>query len=395
MRKLSWALAALVLVGFVGCASQSETSMKIYVQQKLYDKAITQGNIALQKTPDSGDVHYFLGAAYFGKDNELKTDAEGYADSSALFLDKAYGHFTKAKELAPGSWGRDCDDNIVSMFGRHYNRGVIATKKNAHEEAAMEYRLATIADPLNYEGYYAHAAALAPMAMEAKRAGQDEKFTELAGAVIKDLDKVISLNPSRKEHVVSAWQSKGEMLYQSGDTEAAQEAYKKAVELDPENYDLMATLAERFYNAQDYDNAALYFAQSLAIQERLNLIDPTDVDTYMAMAAALTRLNRRDEAVLAYEKALALKPNDPDILYGIMVAQYKSGEAAEKEGRMDEAKQYCGQCIETGNQLITIDATRPEAWQVRGYCKRIVGDTAGAAVDLKRFTELRSQSSSR
>ena len=395
MRKLSWAVAALVLAGFVGCASQSETSMKIYVQQKLYDKAIAQGTLALQKTPENGDVHYFLGASYFGKDEQLKTDGEGYADSSALFLGKAYTHFVKAKELAPGAWGKASDDNIVSMFGRHYNRGVIASKKNAHEEAALEYRLATIADPENYEGYYAHAAALAPMAMEAKKSGQDEKFMEVSEAVLKDLDKVISLNPAKKEHLVSAWQSKGEILYQRGETDTAQEAYKKAVELDPENYDLMATLAERFYNAQDYENAAIYFAQSLAIQERLNLIDPTDVDTYAALAGAYTRLNRRDESVQAYEKALVLKPGDPDIMYGIMVAHYKSGEAAEKEGKMDEAKQYCGKCIDVGNELIRIDANRPEAWQVRGYCKRIVGDTAGAAVDLKRFTELRSQSSSR
>jgi len=369
MRKLSWALAALALFGWLGCASQSETSLKIYVQQKLYDKAIAQGNMALQKTPDNADVHYFMGAAFFGKDTDLKTDAEGYADSSAHYLSEAYKHFTRAKELSPGQWGKDCDDNIVSMFGRHYNRGVIASKKNDHTEAAM--------------------------AMQAKKDDQEDKFMELSGVVIKDLQKVIDLNPSKREHLVSAWQSMGEMQYQRGEIEQAQASYKKAVELDPENYDLMATLADRFYNAQDYENAASYWAQSLAIQERLNLIEPTDVETYTALAAAYNKLNRRDEAVQAYEKALALKPNDPDIMYGIMVTYYKSGESAEKEGRMDEAKQYCGKCIDVGNDLIRIDSQRPEAWQVRGYCKRIVGDTPGAAIDLKRFQELRSQSSSR
>jgi tetratricopeptide (TPR) repeat protein len=395
MRKPAWALAALVVVGFLGCASKEQTSLKIYVQQRLYDKAITQGSMALKKTPDNGDVHYFMGAAYFGKDNDLKTDIDAYADSSALFLQEAYKHFTKAKELAPGAWGKDCDNNIVSMFGRHYNRGVIASKKNDHATAALEYRLATLADPENYEGYYAHAAALAPLAMENKKNGDEAKFMELSDAVLKDLEKVISLNPQKKEHLVSAWQSKGEIQYQRNDMQAAQESYKKAVELDPENYDLMETLARRFFNAQDYENAANYFEQSLGIQERLNLIEPGDVETYLALASCYSKLSRRDEAIAAYEKALKIKPGDPDILYGIMVAQYKSGEAAEKEGRMDDAKGRCNKCIEVGNELIRLDPQRPEAWQVRGYCKRIVGDTAGAAIDLKKFNELRSQSSSR
>jgi protein O-GlcNAc transferase len=395
MRKLSWALAALALFGWIGCATQSETSLKIYVQQKLYDKALAQGNLALQKTPDNADVHYFMGAAFFGKDTDLKTDAEGYADSSAHYLSEAYKHFTKAKELAPGQWGKDCDDNIVSMFGRHYNRGVIASKKNDHTEAAVEYHLATIADPQNYEGYYAHASALAPLAMQAKKDDQEDKFMEMSGAVIKDLQKVIDLNPSKREHLVSAWQSMGEIQYQRGEIEQAQASYKKAVELDPENYDLMSTLADRFYNSQDYENAASYWAQSLAIQERLNLIEASDVSTYTALAAAYMKLNRRDDAIQAYEKALALKPDDPDILYGMMVAYYRLGESAEKEGRMDEAKQYCSKCIDVGNDLIRVDSQRPDAWQVRGYCKRIVGDTPGAAIDLKRFQELRSQSSAR
>jgi hypothetical protein len=77
--------------------------------------------------------------------------------------------------------------------------------------------------------------------------------------------------------------------------------------------------------------------------------------------------------VQAYEKALVLKPGDPDIMNGIMVAHYKSSEAAQKEGRMDEAKQYCGKCIDVGNELIRIDPNRPQAYQLRAVCKRIVG----------------------
>jgi tetratricopeptide (TPR) repeat protein len=395
MRNVLLGLGALILVALAGCASKEQTSLKIYVQQKLYDKAIAQGGQALQKTPDNGDVHYFMGAAYFGKDNDLKPEAEGYADSSAAFLAEAYKHFMKAKEVSPGPWGKSCDENIVSMFGRHFNRGVIAAKKGENDLAALEYRLATIADPENYEGYYAHAAALAPLAMKAKKDGDDAKFKEMSDAVLKDLDKVIASNPPKKEHLVSALQSKGEIHYQRGEVKEAQAAYSKAIELDPENYELMTTVAERYFNAGSFEDAANYFEQSLGIQERLNLIEDSDVETYGILGACYNKLGKRDEAIAAFEKASKLKPNDPAIMYNIMVQQYKAGEAAEKEGQMAEAKDRCNKCIALGNDIIRLDANRADAFQVRGYCKRIVGDTAGAAIDLKRFNELRTQSSSR
>jgi tetratricopeptide (TPR) repeat protein len=391
MRKLSLALGASLLAGLLGCASKEQTSLKIYVNQKLYDKAIAQGGVALAKTPDSGDTHYFMGAAYWGKDNDLKPEAETYAESSEVFVKKAYYHFMKAKELAPGPWGKDADENVVAMFGRHYNRGIVSTKKGEHATAAVEYRLASFADPENYQGYYAHAAALLPMAMNARRSNDEKKFLEMSDAVLGDLQKVIDLKPTEREVQVSAWQSLGEVQYLRGDTKSAQESYGKAVELDPENYELIATFADRYYNAEDWQSAASYYEQSLAIQERLNLIEESDVELYGALAGAYGKLNKRDEAVVALEKALKLKPNDPDIMYNIMVQHYKAGEAAEKEGQMDVAKEHCHRCIQVGNDLIRVDANRMEAWQVRGYCKRIVGDTAGAALDLKKFQDLRGR----
>lgn len=393
MRKLILVgLGALVLWGLMGCATKEATSLKIYVQQKLWDKAITQGNQALLKTPDDGNTHYFMGAAFYGKDVDLKPEAPDYADSSELYLKQAYEHFTRAKSLAPGDWGKSADDNIVSMFGRHYNRGVIATKKNDHTTAAVEYRLAQLADPENYKGYYAHAAALWPLSLEAKAKGDDAKFMEFSEVVLKDLDKVLELKPTDKDELVSTWQTRGEVLYKRGDIAGAQESYGKAVELDPENYELMLTVAERFYNANDFENAANYFAQALGIQERLNLIEESDVDAYLALGNAYTKTNRRAEAIDAFQKALDLKPNDPSVMYSVMVSHYKTAEAAEKDGKMDEAKAACAKCIAIGNDIVRVDSGRPEVWQVRGYCKRIAGDTPGAASDLKKFNELRQTS---
>ncbi|MFQ5599082.1 MAG: tetratricopeptide repeat protein [Candidatus Krumholzibacteriia bacterium] len=396
MRTYTVALIALLIVGIaVGCASKKKTSMKIYVQQELYDKAILNGEQELLVSPEDGDTHYFLGAAYFGKDHKLKPESESYADSSAEYLEKAFHHFTKSKQYAESSWGKDADDNIVSMFGRHYNRGVIATKKSDHATAALEYRLATIADPENYQGYYARAGSLWFLAKDAQKRGDDAEFEEITAAIVKDLDRVIELEPEEKETTIAVHQTKGDVLYKRGDLEGAQAAYKRAVQLDPENYSLMVTMAERFYNEQDWDNAVGYFQDALSVKGRLNLIEPDDSAAYSALGNALSKLDRRDEAIVAYHKALELTPNDAAVLYNIMVNHYKQGDKAEKDGDVPAAKQHYNQAIEIGNELIGMDAKRPEYWQVRGLCKRGVGDFAGAARDLKEFQDLRGGSGGR
>ena len=389
MRRYTMAVVVALAVGFLGCASKEKTGMKIYVQQKLYDKAIAQGTAALAQNENDGDTHYFMGAAYFGKDNDLSTEAPEYADSAEAWIGKSYMHFTKSKQLAEASWGVSADENIVSMFGRHFNRGVIAQRNNDHKTAAMEFRLATLADPENYTGYYQHAQALLDQANEAKKAGKEDEFMSITEGVLKDLDRVLELDPKEKEVLVTVHQARGEVLYRRGDLPGAQESYKKAIALSPENHQLILTVADRYYNANDWENSAALYQDALSIKERLNIIDDKDIPNYSALGNALSQLNRRPEAIANYEKVLALKADDTGTLYNLMVTLYKAGEESEKGGDMPTAKQYYAKAISLGDQLIGIDAKRPEYWQVRGLCKRGVGDFAGAARDLKEYQDLK------
>jgi len=389
MQRYLMAIIAMLVVGGLGCASKEKTGMKIYVQQKLYDKAIEQGGTALAQNPEDGDTHYFIGAAYFGKDTDLSTEAPDYSDSSAVFLENAFKHFTRSKELAETSWGASADDNIVSMFGRHYNRGVIATKNGDDATAAMEYRLATIADPENYRGYYARAGALWELAKAAQKDGDDAEFERITKSIIENLDRVLELDPEDKETRIAVYQTQGDVLYKRNELEPAQAAYKRAVQLDPENYKLIITMAERFYNDKDYENAAAYFQDALSVRERLGLIDESDIANYSALGISLSQLERRDEAIHAYEKVIAIKPNDTPTLYNLMVTHYLAAEDASKNGDVPTSKQHYNMAISLGDQLIGMEPSRADFWRVRGLCKRGVGDFAGAARDLKEFQDLK------
>jgi tetratricopeptide (TPR) repeat protein len=365
--------------------------MKIYVQQGLFDKAIDQGLTELKTNPQDGDTHYFVGAAYFGKDGQLNPETPGYADSSESYLSKAYYHFSQAKGYSESSWGLDADNNIVSMFGRHYNLGVMAAKRGDHATAATEYRLSSIADPENFKGYYAHGGAVWELAREAKKKGDDAEFEELSAIVLGDLNKVLLLGADDKETTIAVHQTIGDVEYSNGNNQAAQDAYKKAIALSPENYNLMITMAERFYTENDYEHAAGMYQDAMSVKERLNLIDKDDATVYSSLGHSLSQLNRRDEAIAAYEKVLEIDPTDANTRYNIMVTFYKSGEQAEKDGNTTASKQYYNRAVEIGNELIGVDPSKPEYWQVRGLCKRGLGDFAGAARDLKEYRNLRGQ----
>ena len=393
MRRYTMAIIATLVLGALACSSKEKTGMKIYVQQKLYDKAITQGTQALAQNENDGDTHYFMGAAYFGKDEGIATDAPGYVDSCSVWLAKAFDHFTKAKRLAEASWGVSADENIVSMWGRHFNRGVIAMKNNDFKAGADEFKLATIADPDEYKGYYQHAQALLGLANAAKKLDKQDEFMALTDVVVKDLERVLEIDPRDKDVTVTVHQGMGEVLFERGDLKAAQESYKKAVQLSPENYNLILTMADRFYNVQDWEAAAGYYGDALSIKERLNLVDKKDIPIYGARGTCLSKLNRRAEALDAFEKALALDPSDSGSLYNLMVTRYQAGLEAEKAGDMVTSKQFYSQAIPLGDQLIGLEPSRPEYWQVRGLCKRGVGDFAGAARDLKEYQDLKGGSS--
>jgi len=395
MRTWIRVFTALGVAGLAATAvaggGVNKTSMKIYVQQKLYDKAIAQGMLALAADPKDGDTNYFLGVSYFSKDNELKPESATYADSSEIFLSKSFEYFGKAKELAAKDWGKSADDNIVSMFGRHYNRGVIAAKKNENSTAAVEYRLATIADPENYQGYYAHAAALWPLAMEAKKKDDEAKFTEMANVAIKDLDKVLELKPAEKEKIVAVHQTRGEILWKLGRKQESQDAFAQAVELDPENYEMLGTLGGRFLNDGDLENAAKYLSMCLDVQKSVNAIDADDADTYRVLGGVQVKQQKWDEAFAAYNSALELRPDDAGVTYDIAAGRCKYGDALEKGGKTEEAKAQYTEGVKAITKLVQSPDAKPEYYQVLAFCKSRLHDPAGAAIALKRAEELRGK----
>jgi hypothetical protein len=98
---------------------------------------------------------------------------------------------------------------------------------------------------------------------------------------------------------------------------------------------------------------------------------------------------RWQQMLQAWQESLAVHPGSENAMYNLMVAHYKAGRAADEAGRADLAKTHYSDGLTMCRKLLSVNDTRAEYWQVCGYCKRGIGDTDGAAQDLKRFSELR------
>lgn len=134
-----------------------------------------------------------------------------------------------------------------------------------------------------------------------------------------------------------AYKNLGQVNHERGDMEAAIVNFQEALSRNPQYAPAHFAWANLLYSRGDLPAAATHFQQALAMQDdpetRLRLADTLDgmghhqkaVDLYLAVAAvkpddvgvlnnlglALFKLERADEAIACFQKAIALDPNNP------------------------------------------------------------------------------------
>jgi len=106
-------------------------------------------------------------------------------------------------------------------------------------------------------------------------------------------------------------------------------------EISDEDLDLLEEFleqAEEFFKEENYEEAILYYDKVLAI-------DSTEIDALIGMAFALDSIGKHEEATSYFDAVLAIDSTDSDALFGIALA-------LENLGRDDEAISYYNQAIE-------------------------------------------------
>ena len=123
-------------------------------------------------------------------------------------------------------------------------------------------------------------------------------------------------------HSSSAWLVLGNAARQMGDREKAIAYYQRSAEFDEDTAFEAMNNWGALISASDPAQALTLFDRSLAINANF-------VDAYVNKGNALARLQRFDEAISCYRKALAMEPTKQDAAKNLQVVESMKAEAAQ------------------------------------------------------------------
>lgn len=122
--------------------------------------------------------------------------------------------------------------------------------------------------------------------------------------------------------VPATYRLMGRSLKTSGDFDAAADAYRRSLEMQPTNVEGLGGLADTLYEAGRYEEAAEGYRRLL---ERA----PSSAEAHNNLGLALVGLGREPDAVPEFEQAAALRPDDVRFVRNLGHALSGSGRPAE------------------------------------------------------------------
>ena len=126
--------------------------------------------------------------------------------------------------------------------------------------------------------------------------------TRLAAATAKQETAPASQAPSRAQ------------LREMADTQAAPLLGK--LKADPANSDLLISVGNLYYDAQQYPVAVDYYARALKVK-------PADAAVRTDMGTAFWFMGNADRAIGEFDKALIYVPNNPNTLFNLGLVKWK------------------------------------------------------------------------
>jgi tetratricopeptide (TPR) repeat protein len=247
-----FALFSLMLVLFIGCASEELTSAKLYIQQQDWDNAEIYLVKALAVEPENPEIPYLLGDLIYGRKMEWVKMNEMFDKALSLGADKVI--------LQGGKVG----DYVAQSQEKHwvtiYNKGI---------------------------SYF----------NEFRKSGDGQDSPILQDA-IASFNTATEVNPNNGQ----AYGILANCLFASGDLESALDAVIIGAAKDPENFDLNMTAGKMFGLADDKESALIYYKHAVDI-------DPTNSLARRQLAQMYYDVGDKEMSLATYEEAIAEETN--------------------------------------------------------------------------------------
>ena len=251
-------------------------------------------------------------------DQALKEDPKfalaytGVAQASLRMNDIKKDAFWAQKALAAAQQAQQINDKLPEV---HWMLGAVYRATGKYSEAIAELNRAQTLAPNSDDVY--------------RRLGSAYLVSGNAPRAIEAYQKGVELNP----YYWINQNSLGNAYYQSGEYNKALEAFKKVTVLEPD-------VNLGFENAAAMLVQEGKYAESIPYLEKAIQIEP-DSAAYANLGTAYSFMKRYAEASQAFEKAVALDPNDTVMAVGL-------GDAYHSSGQTDKARAAYQQAITLG-----------------------------------------------
>jgi tetratricopeptide (TPR) repeat protein len=272
-----------------------ERLAEIYAKSQRLREAVEQAQETLKTDPNNVDAHRLLARIYV---RELGDLSAGEVQKETL--EKAIAQFQEILKIQP-------DDVYSGLWLARLDRF-----ENKHSEAETVLR-----------GLLARDAANGPALEQLSQLLMDEGRSQEAVKLLAD-----AAGQSSSPEVYDLL---GDAYSQAKDYAKAEDAYRKAVEEDPDDPGHLHGLAQALM-AQDK------YAEALEQFKRLTEIEPSTSENYLRMAQLYRRLGKFDQAEASLLRAKQLAPGSLEVLYNEALLY-------EDQGRYDDAVKVLSDAI--------------------------------------------------
>lgn len=276
-KILGLILFSVMLMFFIGCASEELTSAKLYIQQEDWDNAEAYLVKALAVEPENPEIPYLLGDLIYGRKSDWGRMNEMFDKALSLGGDKTILQ------------GATVADYVAQAQDKHwvaiYNKGV---------NTFNEFR----------------------------KSGEGED-SEILQDAISTFQTAIEVKPNGGQ----TYGILAKCLSAAGDLDGALDQVVKGAAIDPDNLDLNMTAAKLFSDAKDNESALDYYLKAVAI-------DPTNSLAMQRLAQTYYDLGDKEESLAVYESAIAKETDlsiKADLYYNLGVLNMQLGDFEQAE----------------------------------------------------------------
>ncbi|MGB8801416.1 MAG: protein kinase [Candidatus Acidiferrales bacterium] len=121
----------------------------------------------------------------------------------------------------------------------------------------------------------------------------------------------------------------------------AAQSFKAAIEFDKDNYVLWGNLGSAYYYGNHRDDSMKSYNQAIKLNTKYLIVNPQDATALSDIAGFYSMIGKRENALVAIQKAQELSPEDPEILFNSALVYNELGDHR-------RAKVFLGKSLDAG-----------------------------------------------